>query len=112
MFDRVIIIVMDSVGIGEPPDALCTEMKGPIPLGIYTGMLRVFTANLEKLGIGDIQGTRYIGKSSAPIGCFGRAAEKSKGKDTITGHWEITGIILDKPFPTYQTGSRRTYQAL
>ncbi len=105
MFDRVIIIVMDSVGIGELPDAHLYGDEGANTLGhIYRDVEGFSLPTLEKLGIGDIQGTRYIGKSSAPIGCFGRAAEKSKGKDTITGHWEITGIILDMPFPTYPNG--------
>jgi len=105
LFDRVIIIVMDSVGIGELPDAHLYGDEGANTLGhIYRDVEGFSLPTLEKLGIGDIQGTRYIGKSSAPIGCFGRAAEKSKGKDTITGHWEITGIILDKPFPTYPNG--------
>lgn len=105
MFDRVIIIVMDSVGIGELPDAHLYGDDGANTLGhIYRDIEDFSLPTLEKLGIGNIQGTKYIRKSSAPIGCYGRAAERSKGKDTITGHWEITGIILDKPFPTYPNG--------
>ncbi|HHV75478.1 MAG TPA: phosphopentomutase, partial [Thermoanaerobacterium sp.] len=105
MFDRVIIIVMDSVGIGELPDAHLYGDNGANTLGhIYRNIEGFSLPTLEKLGIGNIQGTRFIKKSSAPVGCYGRAAEKSKGKDTITGHWEITGIILDKPFPTYPNG--------
>lgn len=105
LFDRVIIIVMDSVGIGELPDAHLYGDDGANTLGhIYRDIEDFSLPTLEKLGIGNIQGTKYIRKSSAPIGCYGRAAERSKGKDTITGHWEITGIILDKPFPTYPNG--------
>ena len=105
MLDRVIIIVMDSVGIGQLPDARLYGDSGANTLGhIYRDIEGFSLPVLEKMGIGNIEGTRFIKKSSAPIGCYGRAEERSKGKDTITGHWEMTGIILDKPFPTYPEG--------
>ena len=105
LVDRVIIIVMDSVGIGELPDAYIYGDEGSNTLGhIYRDIEGFSLPNLERLGVGNIEGTRYIRKSPAPVGCYGRAMEKSKGKDTITGHWEMTGIVLEKPFPTYPDG--------
>ena len=101
MFDRVIIIVMDSVGIGELPDAHLYGDGGANTLGhIYRDIEGFSLPTLEKLGIGNIQGTKYIRKSSARLGVTA-GRRRSRSKDTITGHWEITGIILDKPFPTY-----------
>lgn len=105
MIERVIIIVMDSVGIGWLPDAHLYGDTGANTLGhIYREIEGFSLPVLEMLGIGNIEGTEFIKKFDEPIGCYGRAAEKSKGKDTITGHWEMTGIVLDKPFPTYPYG--------
>ncbi len=105
MIDKVIIIVMDSVGIGELPDAYLYGDIGSNTLGhIYRDIEGFALPNLESLGLGNIEGTEYINKCANPIGCYGRAIEASKGKDSITGHWEITGIVLDEPFPTYPDG--------
>jgi phosphopentomutase len=105
LIGRVIIIVMDSVGIGWLPDAHLYGDAGANTLGhIYRDMEGFSLPVLEKLGLGNIEGTEFIKKCDEPIGCYGRAAERSKGKDTITGHWEMTGIVLDKPFPTYPYG--------
>jgi len=108
MIKRVIIIVMDSVGIGELPDAHLYGDVGSNTLGnIYRDIKGFSLPNLERLGLGNIEGTDYIRAHEAPIGCYGRAMELSKGKDTITGHWEMTGIVLNKPFPTYPKGFPR-----
>lgn len=108
MIDRVIIIVMDSVGIGELPDAHLYGDEGSNTLGhIYRDIEGFSLPNLERLGIGNIEGTEYIKKHEKPVGCYGRAMELSKGKDSITGHWEITGIVLNRPFPTYPKGFPR-----
>lgn len=105
MIDRVILLVMDSVGIGELPDAHLYGDSGSNTLGhIYRDLKGFSLPNLERLGIGNIRETQYIKKHSAPVGCYGRAMEMSKGKDTITGHWEMTGIVLERPFPTYPEG--------
>ncbi len=103
--DRVIIIIMDSVGIGELPDAYLYGDVGSNTLGhIYRDIKGFSLPNLESFGLGNIEGTEYIKECAKPIGCYGRAAELSKGKDSITGHWEIAGIVLHKPFPTYPRG--------
>lgn len=105
MINRVVLIVLDSVGIGELPDAKKYGDEGSNTLGNISssvGGLRL--PNMEKIGLGNIDGTSGITEESNPTGCFGKSLEKSEGKDTTTGHWEIGGIILDKAFPTYPDG--------
>lgn len=105
MFNRVILIVMDSVGIGELPDAAQYNDQGSNTLGNIYREIRGFSLpNLEHLGLGNIEKTPSLPEHPDPCGCFGKAAEKSAGKDTTTGHWEMAGIILEKPFPTYPDG--------
>ena len=102
---RVIIIVLDGVGAGELPDASKYGDEGSNTLGNIAKTIKDFRLpNLEKLGLGYIEGLEIFPKKCYPLGCFGRMAEKSPGKDTTTGHWEIAGIILDKPFPVYPNG--------
>ncbi|MGI6777994.1 MAG: phosphopentomutase [Acetivibrionales bacterium] len=102
---RAIILVMDSVGIGELPDADKYGDKGSNTLGHIAASIEGFRLpNLEKLGLGNIDGIEAFEKQSNPEGNYGRMAEKSAGKDTTTGHWEISGIIMDKPFPLYPNG--------
>ena len=102
---RVIIIVMDSVGIGELPDAEKYGDKGSDTLGNISAAVKGFRLpNLQKLGLGNIDGVQGVGKYPEPSSCYGRMSEKSPGKDTTTGHWEIAGIILDRPFPVYPNG--------
>ena len=102
---RAIIIVLDSVGMGELPDAKGYGDEGAntlcnIALNVQGFRLR----NLERLGLGNIDAIRCFKKIEKPLACYGRMAEKSPGKDTTTGHWEMTGIVLDKPFPVYPDG--------
>ena len=102
---RVIIVVLDSVGIGELPDASKYGDTGSNTLGNIAAAVEGFSLpNLEMLGLGCIDGTRGYASVKSPIGCFGRMAERSAGKDTTTGHWEIAGITLEKPFPLYPDG--------
>lgn len=102
---RVIIIVLDSVGIGELPDASAYGDTGSNTLGNIAGSIKGFALpNMERLGLGCIRGISGIGEDLDPIGCFGKMAERSAGKDTTTGHWELAGITLDKPFPLYPNG--------
>lgn len=102
---RVIIVVLDSVGIGELPDAPKYGDEGSNTLGNIAAAVKGFSLpNLEKLGLGNIEGSRGYQSSASPVGCFGKMAEQSAGKDTTTGHWEMSGIILDKPFRTYPDG--------
>lgn len=103
---RAIIIVIDSMGIGALPDCKdfgdsekCNTLKN---VCAYNNGLDV--PALEALGLGNIQNFEGIKKTSTPIGQYGTLQEKSKGKDTTTGHWEIAGIISEKPFATFPNG--------
>lgn len=105
MFKRAIWIILDSVGIGEMPDADRFGDAGADTLGhvnAYRGRLNV--PNLEKLGLFSIEGTSIYDSLLTPIGAYGKAAELSNGKDTTTGHWEMVGIETKKAFPTYPNG--------
>ncbi|HHY24019.1 MAG TPA: phosphopentomutase [Clostridiaceae bacterium] len=102
---RAIIIVLDGVGIGELPDAAEYGDEGSNTLGNIAKNIDNFRLpNLEKLGLGNIDNIIGFLKNPLPEGCFGKMAEKSPGKDTTTGHWEIAGIVLDRPFPVYPAG--------
>lgn len=102
---RAIIIVMDSVGAGELPDAGKYGDAGSDTLGNIAAAVEGFELpNLEKLGLGCIDGIKGYKRVSSPAACYGKMAEKSAGKDTTTGHWEIAGILLDRPFPVYPDG--------
>ena len=101
---RIFLIVLDSFGVGEMPDAADFGDKGADTLRscFNTGTLNV--PNMQKLGLFNIDGVTVGEKVSAPEGAFLRIAEKSKGKDTTTGHWEIAGCVSEKPFPTFPNG--------
>jgi len=102
---RVILIVLDSVGIGALPDAEKYGDKGSHTLDhIATAMSDFQIPNLIKLGLGSIDGITKIVKIQDPSGSFGRLGEKSTGKDTITGHWEIAGLYTEVPFQTFPDG--------
>ena len=108
---RAIIMVLDSVGIGAQPDAGLYGDEGSNTLGHIHRELKneawFSLSNLERLGLGHIDGVDYLDRSHPPMGSFARMMEMSKGKDTTTGHWEIAGIILDKPFRYTRKGSRQ-----
>lgn len=101
---RVFVIVLDGLGIGALPDAHLYGDEGSNTLGNMAKALGgIDLPNLAKLGIGtllDIQGVPKL----PPLGACGRMAMASPGKDTMTGHWELCGVILDKPFKTYPNG--------
>ncbi len=101
---RVFLIVLDSVGIGALPDAHDYSDEGTNTLKscFDTGLLKI--PNMIKTGLSEIEGCSYLGACQKPLGAYGRCKEKSAGKDTTTGHWEIAGLQLDKPFPTYPNG--------
>ncbi|MCC0637235.1 phosphopentomutase [Clostridioides sp. ES-S-0001-02] len=103
---RVIWIVIDSVGIGALPDAEnFGDSKDVSTLGnIFKEYSEIQIPNMRKLGIGNIDGVDFFEDEKEPIGCFGKCKEMSQGKDTTTGHWEMTGIIVDKPFKTFEHG--------
>ena len=103
---RAIIMVIDSMGIGAMPD--CKDF-GDIPecntlkhVCEFNHGLHV--PNLEKMGLGNIQEFKGIKEVENPTGTYATLVEKSKGKDTTTGHWEMTGIVLDRPFATFPNG--------
>ena len=102
---RVILIVMDSLGVGELPDANLYGDVGSHTLdNTYKACGGLKIDNLEKLGFGNIEGVKYLNKVNESIGAYGKLAERSKGKDTVTGHWEIGGVILNTPLNTYPNG--------
>ena len=104
MINRAIIIVLDSFGVGETPDANEYGDVGSNTLeGIYYNS-KLNIPNMKKLGLYNIQGIKIAEKENQPIGIYGKAAEKSKGKNSPVGHWEIAGFINEKPFKTYYNG--------
>ena len=105
MIKRAILIVLDSVGVGELPDAFEYGDEGSNTLkNIYKHAKNFSLPNLEKLGILNIDGFEDLKILDSFKGSVAKCIEQSKGKDTTTGHWEISGLVLDKPFPTYKNG--------
>jgi phosphopentomutase len=123
IFSRVIVIVLDSVGIGELPDAPVYGDEGSNTLGNIAARVPMKIPTLRSMGLGklvaldasgaDLKGPPsqviggslgVIGESSGVIGAYGRMAEASPGKDSVTGHWEMMGVVLERPFPTFPHG--------
>lgn len=105
LFDRVILIVLDSCGIGGMPDAhLFGEDEPTNTLGHIDEQRPLHVPNLARLGLGNIQPFAHLRAAERPAGAYGMAALASPGKDTTTGHWEMAGIILDRPLPLYPRG--------
>lgn len=103
--NRVILIVLDSVGIGALPDAPQYGDAGCNTLGHiaeHYPYLRI--PHLTAMGLGNIDPDNALPKCEMPTAAFGKAAERSAGKDTTTGHWEIAGAVLEKPFPVFLDG--------
>jgi len=104
-FDRFIIIVLDGFGIGALPDAADYGDENSNTLkNIFGTTKELKLPNMKGLGLANIEGIGYLGPVDEPMSCFGRMSEKSPGKDTTTGHWEMMGIYLEKAFPTYPKG--------
>ena len=102
-FSRIVLVVLDSVGIGEMPDAADYGDSGSDTLGHVLGSRTVHVPNLQQMGLANIR-QLPLDPVERPNGIFGKAATRSRGKDTTTGHWEIGGIITTNPFPTYPKG--------
>lgn len=100
---RVILIVLDSVGAGALPDAALFGDTGANTLGHIAEHMPLNIPHMRALGLGHLPGLNIPADEKA-VGVYGRAAEKSMGKDTTTGHWEMAGITLPHPFPTYPNG--------
>ena len=105
MKKRAILIILDSVGIGALPDAAEFGDKGANTLGnIYRARGGINLPNLYALGLANIDGALMGEGVAAPAGAFGKAAEITKAKDTTCGHWEISGLLMDKPFQVFPNG--------
>ena len=103
-FRRVIWIVLDSVGIGAMPDAQVYGDEGSDTLGNIAQRRPLQLPNLVRLGLANIRDICGLTPSAHPTGSYGKCSLASPGKDTTTGHWEMAGIILPKPFPVYPHG--------
>lgn len=105
MGKRVILIVLDSIGIGEMPDSHLFGDEGSNTLkNTALAVGGINAPNLQRLGLGNIEDIKGIPPIADAIGNYGKMAEKSKGKDTTTGHWELMGLVLNNAFPTYPHG--------
>jgi phosphopentomutase len=103
-FRRIIWIVLDSVGIGEMPDAAAWGDAGSDTLGNIARQRKLHLPNLTRFGLANIRAIEGLAPAAQPAAAYGRCALASPGKDTTTGHWEMTGILLEKPFPTFLNG--------
>ena len=101
---RAFLIVLDSFGIGELPDAAKYNDEGSNTLSAVASSKKFYVPNLARLGLFNIDGVTSGNPYKDPIGAYARLSERSKGKDTTIGHWEISGIVSDRPLPTYPNG--------
>lgn len=102
---RAIVLVLDSVGAGELPDAAEYGDEGSNTLGnVSRAVGGLFMPNLQALGLGNVTNIVGVSRNESPRASWGRNAESSAGKDTTTGHWEMMGLILESAFPTYPDG--------
>ena len=101
---RVFLIVLDSLGIGEMPDAAAFGDKDCNTLKRISASPEFCIDNLFKMGLGNIDGVNFLKKAELPSAAFARMTELSAGKDTTIGHWEIAGVVSDSPMPTYPDG--------
>src|SRR5579885_338417 len=104
IFNRITLIVLDSLGMGEMPDAAAWGDAGADTLGHICESRAVALPNLQSWGLGNIRHLSGVAPVEEPRASFGRCALRSNGKDTTTGHWEMAGIILERAFPTYPHG--------
>jgi phosphopentomutase len=103
-FRRVVILVCDGLGVGEAPDAAAFGDEGSDTLGHVLASGDVKIPHLRALGLGNLTPTFDGARHPKPEGAFGKMAERSAGKDTATGHWEMAGLVTEKPFRTYPRG--------
>ncbi len=105
MFRRVILIILDACGVGELPDAAEYGDSGAATIPNVAKELKgLKMPHCERMGLGNIVEIAGIKRSDPAAGCWGKMAEKSPGKDSTSGHWEIAGVILEKAFPVYPDG--------
>ena len=101
---RIFLIVLDSCGIGEEPDAAEFGDVGSNTLRACAASPEFDMRNLISYGLGDLDGVDYLPKAAQPKAALARLQERSRGKDTTIGHWEIAGIVSERPLPTYPNG--------
>jgi phosphopentomutase len=106
LYTRAIVIVLDSVGVGELPDAASYGDRGSNTVGNIAKRIPLKLPTLRSLGFDRIAsiGASVASQAAVPPTAIGRMAEMSAGKDSVTGHWEMMGIVLDRPFPTFPDG--------
>lgn len=107
MYERIFWIVLDSVGIGELPDAAHYGDVGRNTLGHIAESRPLQIPNLVRLGLANIAPLKYLTPPATPAGAYGKGATRSPGKDTTTGHWEMAGVWLGQAFPVYKNGFPR-----
>lgn len=95
---------MDSVGVGELPDARTYGDAGSDTLGNLSRRIPLAVPHLRSLGLARVAAINALSSSTEPIGAYGKMAEASPGKDSVTGHWELMGLVLDRPFPLFPNG--------
>jgi phosphopentomutase len=105
--DRVFLTVLDSVGVGELPDADTYGDRGSDTLGNISRRVPLKLPALQSLGLAHVANVEGMSRAATPLGAYGRMAERSAGKDSVTGHWELAGIVLDRAFPTFPDGFPR-----
>lgn len=103
-FHRVILLVLDSAGIGAMPDAIAYGDEGSDTIGNIARRHKLELPNMQRMGLGNIKPLPGTPPAEIPAGAYGKCRLASPGKDTTTGHWEMAGIILERPFPTYPHG--------
>ena len=101
---KTFLIVLDSVGAGALPDAAEFGDAGAHTLKSISKSAKFSVPTLRKLGLGKIEGLEFIGDTAQPLASYGRAAERSRGKDTTVGHWELAGVVSERPLPTFPQG--------
>ena len=104
MFARAIVIVLDSVGIGELPDAPLYEDQGSNTLVNIAAQVTLHIPTLAGMGLSTLVPLNGVPPAASPTAAYGRMAERSAGKDSVTGHWELMGLVLDRAFPTFPNG--------
>ena len=101
---RIFLIILDSLGAGEAPDAAAFGDVGAHTLKSLATSSRLSIPTLRSLGLGNVEGLDFLGAVEHPLGAHGRLRELSAGKDTTIGHWELAGVVSPKPLPTYPDG--------
>lgn len=101
---KVFLIVLDSLGAGALPDAAEFGDAGAHTIKSISESPAFSIPHLKKLGLGNIEGLEFLGSAEQPLAAYGRAMERSRGKDTTVGHWELAGVVSPKPLPTFPAG--------